>query len=112
MPDAAHSYSLAVSTSNKPFFVLTALVAAISLALTSAAASETACRRSRFETKLVGDACATGGTPAAKEAMKKWVKGAKAKQGNLECASCHAKLAPGYELKPDGLAMFKKLGGE
>ncbi|MGE0869770.1 MAG: hypothetical protein AB7P03_14490 [Kofleriaceae bacterium] len=70
------------------------------------------CKRASFDTKLVGDACKVGGTPAAKDAMKKWVKQAKRKQAGLECASCHSKMAPTYDLKPDGLALFRKLGGQ
>ncbi len=70
-----------------------------------------ACKRTHFETKLVEAACSAGGTAGAKDAMKKWVKEAKPKQAGLECATCHSKLAPSYDLKPDGLASFKRLGG-
>ena len=70
------------------------------------------CARSKFETKLVADACAAGGLAKAKDVMKKWVKDNKSKQSGLECASCHSKMAPSYDLKPDGLATFKKLGGQ
>lgn len=70
------------------------------------------CKRTKFETKLVADACAAGGTAKAKDEMKKWVKGAKSKQAGLECATCHSKMAPTYDLKPDGLATFTKLGGK
>lgn len=70
------------------------------------------CKRTTFETRLVADACAAGGLPRAKDAMKKWVKEVKSKQSGLDCATCHSKLAPSYDLKPDGLATFKKLGGQ
>ena len=71
-----------------------------------------ACKRTKFDTKLVADACASGGMAKAKDVMKKWVKDAKPKQAGLECATCHSKMAPSYDLKPDGLATFKKLGGQ
>lgn len=70
------------------------------------------CSRTKFDTKLVADACAAGGMATAKDVMKKWVKENKSKQAGLECASCHSKMAPTYDLKPDGLATFKKLGGK
>ena len=85
-------------------------IAALSLPPTADGAD--ACQRTKFETKLVADACKSGGTPAAKDAMKKWVKQAKAKQPGLECASCHSKMAPSYELKKDALATYKRLGGQ
>ncbi len=28
------------------------------------------------------------------------------------CNQCHSKLAPSYELKPDGFEQFQKLGGK
>lgn len=71
-----------------------------------------ACKRATFETKLVGDACTKGGQAEAKKAMKKFLKTAKKKEAGLECKSCHTKLAPKYDLKPDGLEHFKKLGGK
>ncbi len=70
------------------------------------------CKRTKFETRLVADACAAGGVPRAKDVMKKWVKEVKSKQAGLDCATCHSKLAPSYDLKPDGLATLKKLGGQ
>ncbi|MDQ3366112.1 MAG: hypothetical protein M3680_11865 [Myxococcota bacterium] len=70
------------------------------------------CKRDNFDTKLVAAACAKGGTNEAKEVMKKWVKEVKSKQAGLECATCHAKMAPSYDLKPDALTTFKKLGGQ
>ena len=87
------------------------LAAAVGLGWDSASHAGAPCKRTTFETKLVKDACAAGGMAAAKDMMKKFVKEAKAKQPGLECATCHSKLAPSYELTPDGLAAYKKLGG-
>ncbi|MGE0550540.1 MAG: hypothetical protein AB7O24_14155 [Kofleriaceae bacterium] len=70
------------------------------------------CKRAKFDTKLVKDACAAGGVAAAKDAMKKFVKQVKSKQAGLECATCHSKMAPTYDLKPDGLTLYTKLGGQ
>jgi len=69
------------------------------------------CRHAKFDTTMIGDACAQGGQAQAKAEMKKFVRGAKAKEPALECGTCHSKLAPEYPLKADGLAHFKKLGG-
>jgi hypothetical protein len=71
-----------------------------------------ACRRTKFDTRLVADACAEGGQAAAKAAMKKWLRGAKKQEPKLECKSCHDKLAPEYPLEDDGLEHFQRLGGE
>ena len=68
----------------------------------------TACNTTTFKTQLAKDACAKGGQPAAKDAMKKFMKDAKIKS----CNNCHAKLAPKYELKSDALDKFKKAGGK
>jgi hypothetical protein len=67
-----------------------------------------ACHTKDFKTELVKDACTKGGQKAAKDAMKTFMKEAKLKS----CNACHAKLAPKYELKKDGLEQFKKLGGK
>ena len=67
-----------------------------------------ACVTKEFKTKMAKEACAKGGQKQAKEAMKAWNKEKKIKS----CNQCHAKLAPSYELKKDGLEQFKKLGGE
>jgi hypothetical protein len=68
----------------------------------------TACVTKDFKTELAKNACTKGGQPAAKDAMKKFMKDAKLKS----CNHCHSKLAPNYELKKDGLDNFKKLGGK
>lgn len=66
------------------------------------------CVTKEFKTELARDACAKGGQPAAKDAMKAFMKEAKLKS----CNACHSKLAPNYELKADALDQFKKLGGK
>ena len=68
----------------------------------------TPCVTKTFKTELAKNACTKGGQPAAKDAMKKFMKEAKLKS----CNACHQKLAPNYELKKDGLDQFKKLGGK
>ncbi len=66
------------------------------------------CKTTSFKTELVKQACEKGGQKAAKDEMKKWMKEKKLKS----CNQCHSKLAPGYELKADGLQQFEKLGGK
>lgn len=92
------------------FASLATIVASLGLATltTSDAQATTPCVTKEFKTKLAADACAKGGQPAAKDAMKKFMKEAKIKS----CNQCHSKLAPKYELKADGLDQFKKAGGE
>ena len=67
-----------------------------------------ACVLTKFKTELVRQACAKGGQKEASEAMKKFDSEKKIKS----CNQCHAKLAPKYELKPDGLEQFQKAGGK
>ncbi len=73
-----------------------------------AEAGDAPCVTKTFHTALVKDACAKGGQKAAKEVMKKFNKEKKIKS----CNQCHSKLAPNYELKADGVAQYKKLGGK
>jgi hypothetical protein len=84
----------------------------LSLGIASFSATDalavTPCVTKDFKTELARDACAKGGQPAAKDAMKAFMKEAKLKS----CNACHSKLAPKYELKADGLEQFKKLGGK
>ena len=80
-------------------------------AMPSSVDAAAACKHAKLETKLVGDACKTGGQKAAKDAMKKWMKDAKKKKGDLACASCHTKVGGDYPLKPTGAKMYKDLGG-
>lgn len=87
--------------------LLSLVLFALLFAIRAADATD-ACRTTAFKTELVKNACTTGGQKAAKDAMKKFNKDQKIKS----CNSCHAKLAPSYELKADGLDQFKKLGGK
>ena len=89
---------------------ITTIVASLGIAsLTSAdAQAVTPCVAKEFKTELAKGACAKGGQPAAKDAMKKFMKDAKIKS----CNACHSKLAPKYELKKDALDQFKKAGGK
>jgi hypothetical protein len=66
------------------------------------------CVHKDFKTELVKQACAKGGQPEAKTAMKAFMKEKKIKS----CNACHDKLAPKYELKKDGLDQFTKAGGK
>ncbi|CAN5804929.1 hypothetical protein BH11MYX3_BH11MYX3_04000 [soil metagenome] len=76
--------------------------------LTPSADAQDACVRNDYKTEMVRDACKLGGQKAAKDAMKKFNK-----DNNIKsCNQCHSKLAPSYDLKPDGLEQFKKLGGK
>jgi hypothetical protein len=80
-----------------------------SLAIASADDDKPApCKHKDFKTVLAKEACEKGGQPAAKDAMKKFMKDAKIKT----CNQCHTKLAPDYDLKPDALDQFKKAGGK
>ncbi len=75
---------------------------------TTTADAQDACKRNDFKTEMVRDACKAGGQKAAKDVMKKFNK-----DNNIKsCNQCHSKLAPSYDLKPDGLEQFKKLGGK
>jgi hypothetical protein len=91
------------------FASIAAIVGAITIASFTASADAPApCVRTDFKTDLVKQACASGGQPAAKDAMKKWNKD----HNITSCNKCHSKLAPTYELKSDGLDQFQKLGGK
>jgi NAD-dependent SIR2 family protein deacetylase len=91
------------------FASITTIVASLGIASLTASDAQavTACVTKEFKTQLAKDACAKGGQPAAKDAMKKFMKDAKIKS----CNACHTKLAPKYELKSDALDQFKKAGG-
>ena len=94
------------------FGSLTALCASIGLAMFTASPAQaddpTPCTRKEFKTDMVKNACAKGGQPAAKDVMKAFNKEKKISS----CNKCHAKLAPTYELKADGLKQFNDLGGK
>jgi hypothetical protein len=87
---------------------ITTLVAALGFATISSAGSVKPCATKEFKTVMAKEACAKGGQPAAKDAMKKFMKAAKIKS----CNACHSKLAPNYELKATGLDQYKKAGGK
>jgi hypothetical protein len=92
------------------FASVSVFVGAITFAHLSAPSAQTAdgCKQTTFKTVMVKEACAKGGQKAAKDAMKKWAKA----KGIKSCNQCHRKLAPTYDLKPDGLDQFVKAGGE
>jgi NAD-dependent SIR2 family protein deacetylase len=92
------------------FATITSIIGALTFATLSspAQADATACVHTDFKTELVKQACEKGGQKEAKDAMKAFMKDKKIKS----CNECHAKLAPKYELKPDGLEKFQKLGGK
>ncbi len=91
------------------FLSISTIIGALSFAgLSSPEAADAPCVTKVFKTELAKNACAKGGQKAAKDAMKAWNKEKKIKS----CNQCHSKLAPNYELKKDGLAQFKKLGGK
>ena len=96
------------------FATITSIIAALTFATLSSpadaddAAAAGACTHTDLKTELVKQACTKGGQKEAKDAMKKFMKDAKIKS----CNQCHAKLAPKYELKADGLVQFQKLGGK
>ena len=92
------------------FASITTIIVSLGIASFTAtdAQAVTACLTKEFKTELAKNACAKGGQPAAKDAMKKFMKDAKIKS----CNACHTKLAPKYELKADGFDQFKKAGGK
>jgi NAD-dependent SIR2 family protein deacetylase len=89
---------------------LTTIVVSLGIATLSStdALAVTACVTTQLKTELLKAACTKGGQPAAKDAMKKFMKDAKIKS----CNACHSKLAPKYELKKDAHDQFKKAGGK
>ena len=92
------------------FASITTILVTLGIASLSStdAQAVTPCVTKEFQTELAKNACTKGGQPAAKDAMKKFMKDAKIKT----CNACHTKLAPKYELKKDGLEQFKKAGGK
>ncbi|HEY0251359.1 MAG TPA: hypothetical protein VGC41_07510 [Kofleriaceae bacterium] len=94
------------------FASIATIVAALGVATftssNASADSPTPCVHKEFKTELVKQACAKGGQPEAKDAMKAFMKEKKIKS----CNQCHDKLAPSYSLKADGLEQFTKAGGK
>lgn len=71
------------------------------------------CKRTDFTTKMVKEACASGGQKAAKDAMKAWLKTAKKAEPKITgCPTCHSKVGGDYPLKKGALDLFKAAGGE
>lgn len=83
-------------------------IATFSASADEAPAAGAACVHKEFKTELVKQACAKGGQLEAKNVMKTFMKSKKIKS----CNQCHSKLAPKYDLKPDGLDQFTKAGGK
>jgi hypothetical protein len=97
------------------FASILSICAAIGFATVSSSPVEAAgeCKRTTFTTKMVKDACASGGQKAAKDAMKAYLKTAKTKDKAIkDCASCHTKVGGDYPLKKDALELFVSGGGE
>jgi len=92
------------------FAALTAVLAGLGLATLSSGSADAAdaCIRKDFKTEMVRDACTKGGQAEAKKQMQAFNKDKKIKS----CNQCHTKLAPNYELKPDGVDQYVKLGGK
>lgn len=92
------------------FASITTIIVSLGIAsfTSTDAQAVTPCITKEFKTELAKTSCAKGGQPAAKDAMKKFMKDAKIKT----CNACHTKLAPKYELKKDALEQFKKAGGK
>ena len=70
-----------------------------------------ACARTKFETKMVAEACKAGGQDEAKTQMKAFLKKAKKQDADATCQSCHSKVGGDYPLKKDALKRFKEFGG-
>lgn len=91
---------------------ISTLVVVTAIAVSGGIATESIagdpCHRKDFKTTLYKQACAKGGQSAAKDAAKAFNKEKMIKS----CNQCHTKLAPGYELKADGVEQFFKAGGK
>jgi len=84
-----------------------ALVLGLSTFSSTARADGDGCKHKEQKTDMMKEACKKG-QPAAKDAMKAFMK----KAGIKSCNQCHSKLAPSYDLKPDAYDQFKKAGGK
>lgn len=99
------------------FLALGLVVAGAGLALsatnsTAADAPAAPCVTTKFQTKMAEEACKKGGQEAAKAAFKAFVAEAKKTDATIACKSCHTKMGPNYELAPDAMDKYKKLGGK
>jgi hypothetical protein len=93
------------------FASVATILVSLGLATLTASAGDDSpapCVHKAFKTDLVKQACAKGGQEEAKKVMKAWNK----EHDLHSCNKCHTKLAPAYELKPDALEQYKKLGGK
>ncbi len=70
-------------------------------------ADPTTCVRQTFHTREILDACQAGGQPAAKQAMKDFMRDHQI----ASCNACHEKLAPSYDLKADAYDQWMRVGG-
>ncbi|MFO0576387.1 MAG: hypothetical protein U1A78_20475 [Polyangia bacterium] len=71
------------------------------------------CARKLFLSQLVEGACKSGGQQGAKKAMKRFIKQAKKRNAvRLSCKTCHSRLAPTYDLRPEGHRLFTEFGGQ
>lgn len=71
------------------------------------------CARKLFLSRLVEGACKSGGQQGAKKAMKRFIKQAKKRNAvRLSCKTCHSRLAPTYDLRPEGHRLFTEFGGQ
>jgi hypothetical protein len=109
-PPSKADRGLSVMTKLGILASITTIIVSLGIASLTAtdAQAVTSCLTKEFKTELAKNACAKGGQPAAKDAMKKFMKDAKIKS----CNACHTKLAPKYELKKDAFDQFKKAGGK
>jgi hypothetical protein len=97
------------------FASILTICAALGYATVSSSPVEAAgeCKRSDFKTKMVKEACASGGQKAAKDAMKAYLKTAKTKDKAIkDCSSCHTKVGGDYPLKANAMELFVSGGGE
>ncbi|HVV84784.1 MAG TPA: hypothetical protein VHE35_17090 [Kofleriaceae bacterium] len=89
-----------------------ATLALVTAAAPSSVDAAAGCKRTKFDTTMVAEACKAGGQKGAKDKMKEWMKAAKKQKADLACASCHTKVGGDYPLKSDGLKQYKELGGQ
>ncbi|MBP6837348.1 MAG: hypothetical protein KA190_08595 [Kofleriaceae bacterium] len=100
----------------KSKFLILSSALALAFALVHASATSNAgapCKRTKFETVAMKDACAKGGQAQAKAEMKKFMKAAKAANPKINgCPACHSKVGGDYPLKANGLQLYKDAGGK
>lgn len=67
------------------------------------------CKLAKDKSTPIGKACAEGGIPKAKQAMKDMIKAGKAKGVKFDCDDCHKGDDNYDQLTEDGKEKFKKL---